>query len=250
MMFDLIGQVAGHEGHHRSGIDVGAAKHLAQVPVALTLAVEVREREFVGAVREMAAEDHRVGPDVADEAGHQVGLHRRAEAGPRRQRGQRRVGEVVLDHLASGLRAELPNPGHRSGPCLGTVEGLAQLQVLQADAPLEAHREHGVEEQVPDVVGPPRFIAGHAQNSVADVVVHAEDVGVGVVGEVVGGPPVLGGCGHVPFPGGGMDLGIIHPVPLAVNDVVTDLHVLDDLGQREGSGAGQPGRSLRSECQQ
>ena len=47
-----------------------------------------------------------------------------------------------------------------------------------------------------------------------------------------------------------MDLGIIHPVPLAVNDVVTDLHVLDDLGQREGSGAGQPDRSLRSECQQ
>jgi hypothetical protein len=37
------------------------------------------------------------------------------------------------------------------------------------------------------------------------------------------------------------DLGIVHPVPLAVHDVVADLHVLEDLGHGEQRGAGKPG---------
>lgn len=30
---------------------------------------------------------------------------------------------------------------------------------------------------------------------------------------------------------------VVHPVPLAVHDVVADLHVLEDLGRRQGRGA-------------
>ena len=38
-----------------------------------------------------------------------------------------------------------------------------------------------------------------------------------------------------------MDLGVAHPVPLAVQHVVADLHVLQDLGGGQHRGAGQPG---------
>jgi len=37
-----------------------------------------------------------------------------------------------------------------------------------------------------------------------------------------------------------MDLRIIHPVPLAVHDVVPDFHVLDDLGKRQHACAERP----------
>ena len=57
------------------------------------------------------------------------------------------------------------------------------------------------------------------------------------------------GRGVVPLPGGGVDLGVAHPVPLAVHDVVADLHVLDDLGDRQPDGADQPGRREQGEQQ-
>ncbi len=38
-----------------------------------------------------------------------------------------------------------------------------------------------------------------------------------------------------------MNLGIAHPVPLAMHDVVTDLHVLEDLRHRGPRRAHQPG---------
>ena len=37
---------------------------------------------------------------------------------------------------------------------------------------------------------------------------------------------------------------VVHPVPLAVHDVVADLHVLQDLGRRQGGGAGGPSGRL------
>ena len=72
---------------------------------------------------------------------------------------------------------------------------------------------------------------------VAEVLVLAADVRVGVVDVVVGVLPRLRGRGGVPVPGRGVDLGVVHPVPLAVHDVVADLHVLEDLGQPRGGGA-------------
>ena len=46
-----------------------------------------------------------------------------------------------------------------------------------------------------------------------------------------------------------MDLVVAHPVPLAVHDVVADLHVLDDLRDREAGRARQPCRRKQREQQ-
>ena len=59
--------------------------------------------------------------------------------------------------------------------------------------------------------------------------------------EVVRVLPRLGRRGRVPVPGRGVDDRVVHPVPLAVQDVVTDLHVLEDLGQPERARTGHPG---------
>ena len=50
MVLNLIRQVAGHERHHPSGVDVGAAQHLAQIPLALGFAFHVGLGEFLCAV--------------------------------------------------------------------------------------------------------------------------------------------------------------------------------------------------------
>ena len=90
----------------------------------------------------------------------------------------------------------------------------------------------------------PLLVRIDAHDLVAEVAVLAADVGVGVVDVVVGVLPRLGGRRGVPVPGRGVDLGVVHPVPLAVHDVVADLHVLQDLGQREHRGPGDPGRPV------
>ena len=85
---------------------------------------------------------------------------------------------------------------------------------------------------------------------VAEVLVLAADVGEGVVDVVVGVLPGLGGRGGVPVPGRGVDLRVVHPVPLAVQDVVADLHVLEDLRRRERRRPGDPGRPVAGGEQQ
>ena len=71
----------------------------------------------------------------------------------------------------------------------------------------------------------------------------SEDVGEHVVAVVVGIPPLRRQPGHVPFPSVGMDFGVVHPVPLAVADVVADFHVLDALGEGQRR---RPQRSTRA----
>jgi len=139
------------------------------------------------------------------------------------------LGQELFDPLAGVIGVHPPH------------DDLAHLHVLEADAPLEAQRKHRVVQQVEQVEAFPGMVARHAQQAVADVVVHAEDVGVFVVHEVVGVAPVLGRPTHVPLPRRGVDLGIVHPVPLAVHDVVADFHVLDDLGHAKGHGPRPPG---------
>ena len=86
----------------------------------------------------------------------------------------------------------------------------------------------------------PPLILVDPHDAVAQVVVPTEHVGVGVVHFVVRALPQHGRRGVVPLPRGGVDLGIAHPVPLTVHDVVADLHVLEDLGHREPRRAHQP----------
>src|SRR6478735_1004561 len=67
-----------------------------------------------------------------------------------------------------------------------------------------------------------------------------DDVGEHVVAVVVGIPLLRGDTGHVPLPGAGMDFRVVHPIPLAVADVMAEFHVLDALGHGERGGSEHP----------
>ena len=118
----------------------------------------------------------------------------------------------------------------------------AQLEVVGRDAVLEEHRVEGVPERLEQVEGDPLLVLVDAHDAVAEVVVLADDVGEVVVELVVRDLPLLGRRGVVPLPGRRVDLRVAHPVPLAVEDVVADLHVVEDLGHRQAGGADDPGR--------
>ena len=56
-----------------TGMEVGRAEHLAQVPLGMGFRLELLLGELLGAVGEVPAEDHHVGPVVADQVRHRVG---------------------------------------------------------------------------------------------------------------------------------------------------------------------------------
>jgi hypothetical protein len=117
-------------------------------------------------------------------------------------------------------------------------------------APLEEAHQDEVVERLEEVGGMPALLRVDAHDLVAEVAVLAADVGERVVLVVVRMAPGVGRRGRVPVPVLGVDVGVVHPVPLAVHDVVADLHVLEDLGERQGGGAEQPkGTAARSEQQ-
>ena len=90
----------------------------------------------------------------------------------------------------------------------------------------------------------PLLVPRDAHDAVADVVVHAHDVGVLVMREIVRVLPARRRAGVVPLPVARMNFRVVHPVPLAVNDVVPEFHVFDDLAGAEQRGPEQPGRLL------
>ena len=100
----------------------------------------------------------------------------------------------------------------------------------------------------PSVERVPALVLVDAHDPVAEVVVAADHVRVRVVELVVRVLPQVGRRGVVPLPGGRVDLRVAHPVPLAVHDVVADLHVLEDLRDGQAGGADEPrGREQREE---
>ena len=124
------------------------------------------------------------------------------------------------------------------------------FEVVQRDAVLEEEREQRRVQRVAEVVGMPRLVLGHAQDAVADVAVLADDVGVGVVHVVVRVAPLVGGAGGVPLEALAVQARVVHPVVLAVHHVVADLHVVEDLRQRQRGGAAEPGGRQEAEEQQ
>ena len=147
--------------------------------------------------------------------------------------GQRRVDDVVLERLVAALARDLLELALHLLRVLLALADRLDVEVVQGDTPLEQPGEQRVVDGLPEVERRPPLLAGHPQDAVADVVVVAEHVGELVVHVVVRVLPLLGRLGGVPLPVGGVDLRVVHPVPLAVHDVVADLHVLEDLVEPE-----------------
>ena len=124
------------------------------------------------------------------------------------------------------------------------------LEVVHRDPVLEEGREQRRVQRVAEVVRAPRLILGHAQDAVADVAILADDVRVRVVHVVVRVAPLVGRAGGVPLKRLAVQALIARPVVLPVHDVVADLHVVEDLRQRQRGGAADPcGRQEAGEQQ-
>src|SRR5271156_4512540 len=95
-------------------------------------------------------------------------------------------------------------------------------------------------QRLQQIAGPPRLVTGDAHDAVTEVVVDADNVGEHVMAVVVGVPPLRGQACHVPLPGGGVNFGIVHPIPLTVADIVAQLHVLDALGRGQCASSERP----------
>jgi len=121
---------------------------------------------------------------------------------------------------------------------------LSRSRSCSATPPLEEQGEQRVVDGLAQVHRVPALIASHPEDAVPDVVVVAEDVGELVVDVVVRVLPLLGRLRGVPLPVAGVDLRVVHPVPLAVHDVVADLHVLQDLRHTQHERPGHPRRRV------
>ena len=213
--------------------DVGRAEHLPDVPLAAGLALDRAPLEGLDALGEVPADDHRVAPQVADHVGGEVGGQ--GAAGTTRSGSTARGGRGSPWRPASDLAEHLLEAALELGVLgLLLLDGGAELEVVRRDAVLEEHHVDEVPERLAEVERVPGLVLVDAHDAVAEVVVLADDVRVGVVELVVAVLPLLGRRRGVPLPGGRVDLGVAHPVPLAVQDVVADLHVLQDLGDATG----------------
>ena len=163
--------------------------------------------------------------------------------------GQQREEQVVLRGLLLDLVDHLLGLGLPLRVVLARLPVGAELEVVGGDAVLEEGRVDEVEQGLREVGGVPLLGVVDPHDPVAEVVVVADDVGVGVVDLVVAVLPVVGRGDVVPLPHRRVDLGVAHPVPLAVDDVVPDLHVVEDLGDAQAGGAGDPGDRVATEEQ-
>ncbi len=113
---------------------------------------------------------------------------------------------------------------------------------MKSHPPFEGGSEQHRAQRLEQIARRPLLVASDPQNPEAEVIIHTDDVGVLVVPVVVRGPPVRRGPDHVPFPRRGMDFRVVHPVPLTVDDVVGEFHVLDAFGHRQRDSPEHPSR--------
>ena len=131
---------------------------------------------------------------------------------------------------------------------LALLVGL-DVEVVEGHAPLEERHQQHVVERLREIDRVPGLLRVDPHDVVAEVAILAADVGERVVHVVVRVLPRLLGRCRVPVPGRRVDLRVVHPVPLAVHHVVADLHVLEDLGQRQHRGPRHP-RGLEARREQ
>ncbi|CEE82065.1 hypothetical protein XAC2852_820046 [Xanthomonas citri pv. citri] len=248
VMLDLVAQVTRQHVHQLAAGEVGRTTQLTQIPVATRFVADGFLREHFCIGGEVATEDDHERPDAAQHVGGQVAQ----QHGQEERAGQQRKHDVVLEHLAPHLAADRQERGAQFGRLHLAGEPTAQTQVLDRHAPFEQQREHHRDERLQQVERAPALLGEDPQQAVADVIVHAAHVGVGVVLEVMRLAPVVAGGNDVPLVGVAVELRVAHPVVLTVHDVMAQLHVLQDLGQRQQQHAGDPGRDQHAvhECAQ
>ena len=246
-MFDLVAEVAAHERHRRAGIEIGGAEHLPQVPLAVRLVDQRFLVELLGAIGEVTTEDDEVRPEVTNQVGRQIGREGTTSSLARQQRED----HIVLGQLLGDLLREVLDLRDRNLFRLVSRQVLADLQVVQTDSPLEGGSEEQVDERLGQVLPLPRFVARHPQHPVAHVVIHADHIRVLVMDVVVRVLPVGRSAHHVPLPRRGVHLRVVHPIPLAVHDIVAEFHVLDDLGDRKHGRSAEPQQPVAAsqQCQ-
>jgi hypothetical protein len=105
--------------------------------------------------------------------------------------------------------------------------------VLNGNRVLKQYRLQGHPEWLPAVERLPALLGEQTHQAVANVVVHAQHIGPGVVHMVVGMPPEVGWAGDIPFVAAPGKFRVVHPVVLTMNDVMPQLHVLEDLAQAQ-----------------
>src|SRR3954452_12336119 len=106
VVLDLVAEVAADDVEERAALDVGGADELAHVAPAGRLVLGLVDAERVRLVREVAAEDDRVRPHVANDVGRDVGGQRRAEG---------RAPQPLRDLEGRVLRPLRPAPPHAVG---------------------------------------------------------------------------------------------------------------------------------------
>ncbi|MNJ63199.1 hypothetical protein D3C77_590800 [compost metagenome] len=135
-------EVAGEDVEQRAALQVAGTAQLAQVPVTPTLVLQHLGREHRGLLGEMPAEDHREGPQVAQQVGHEIaGQHRQGVGAD--QQGQQREEQVVLGPLADDLAVHLAQQRAHFILADAALEVLVQLHVLHRHGVLEQQRLQG-----------------------------------------------------------------------------------------------------------
>jgi len=236
MVLDLMAQVAAQEVEGRAAGQVARAAELAHVPGASRFVFERGLRERLDVGREVPAEDDAERPQVPCEVRREVAREDRQERGT----GEHREEDVVLRELTQ------PLPQHGSelaaellGRHLPAHDAL-ELEVVQRHAPLEEHRETHRDRRLDQVQWVPPLRREEAQEAVADVSIASLDVRERVMQVVVRVAPGLAFARVVPLVRVAAQRRLVHPVVLAVHDVVAELHVVDDLAEREEAGTGEP----------
>src|SRR5262249_35580218 len=233
VVLDLMAEVPGQDLEQLPAVDVRRPVDLSQVPAAAALVARFLLAVHPHAVGKMPAEDDRERPQVAHHVGEQIAGE---DAGRVPQR-QRRVEDVVLRQLPAGLAQERPGPRPQLRARLLSRQCLVETEVVRADPPLETERQQRGGDRLDEVRRVPALLGPDPEERVADVAVLSEDVGEGVVLVVVGVPPTVAGADDVPLVGARIEVGVPREVVLAVENVVPDLHVLEDLGGAEGAAA-------------
>ena len=149
------------------------------------------------------------------------------------QRGQRLV--AGTERLVHEAAAHVP-----AGDPRGRAQGVRAEEALAGDLPRDVGqeersrgrrdcRERGDERDLPQVMAVPVLTGTAAEDAVAEVVVLADDVGVGVVARVVHRLPVVDVHVEVPLVPVGVVLAVVRQVVVtAVHDVVAQLGELNE----------------------